>query len=220
MPPPRCGSSRRGTSPGCGVRRRRWMPSRPSIGADVPFFLDGAGAALVSGVGEVIEPLPPPIEPVGVLLLSPPMGASTAAVFERLGRRLGASGSARRRTRPRMPWSVEALAHLLRSGVDGDDAGRACRCASAMPTTCGPLAAPSRPVLGDRCGRPSSGALAGRSADRVGVDPLRSLSFARARAAADAPELRSEPFATRRCASIATRYDRAILSPIISRRDP
>ena len=51
------------------------------IGADVPFFLDGAGAALVTGVGEAVEPLPPPIDPVGILLLTPPVGASTPAVF-------------------------------------------------------------------------------------------------------------------------------------------
>ena len=52
-----------------------------AVGSDVPFFLDGAGAALVSGVGESVEPLPSPIDPVGVLLVRPPVGASTPAVF-------------------------------------------------------------------------------------------------------------------------------------------
>lgn len=52
-----------------------------AIGADVSFFVDGAGAALVTGIGESVEPLPPPIEPVGLLLVAPPLGATTRDVF-------------------------------------------------------------------------------------------------------------------------------------------
>ncbi|MFN8520664.1 MAG: 4-(cytidine 5'-diphospho)-2-C-methyl-D-erythritol kinase [Chloroflexota bacterium] len=52
-----------------------------SLGADVPFFLSAAGAALVRGIGEGIEPLPPPIEPLGVLLVRPRVGLPTARVF-------------------------------------------------------------------------------------------------------------------------------------------
>lgn len=52
-----------------------------SLGADVPFFLSAAGAALVTGIGEGVEPLPPPIEPLGVLLVRPPVGLPTARVF-------------------------------------------------------------------------------------------------------------------------------------------
>ena len=92
------------------------------IGADVPFFLDGAGAALVSGVGEEVEPLPPPIEPVGVLLVRPAFGSPTPQVFgawdslaERStadvgGPEAGASGRA-----------VDDLSHLLRSGATPGD---------------------------------------------------------------------------------------------------
>jgi len=83
------------------------------IGSDVPFFVDGAGAGLVTGVGEAIDPLPPPIEPVGVLLVAPATGASTPRVFrawDELSGDVRSSGNARR--------AVDELAHLLRSGVD------------------------------------------------------------------------------------------------------
>ncbi len=89
------------------------------IGADVPFFLNGAGAALVSGIGEAVEPLPPPIEPVGVLLLSPPTGASTSVVFGAWDDHVGASASTKDAPRATgTTASVEAVAHLLRTGVD------------------------------------------------------------------------------------------------------
>lgn len=58
---------------------------RPAIaaglGADVPFFASGIAAALVSGTGEEIEPLPAIEPPVGILLVTPAEGLSTAAVF-------------------------------------------------------------------------------------------------------------------------------------------
>ena len=49
------------------------------IGADVPFFASRAAAARVSGIGERIEVLAP--EPRHVVLVHPPFGLSTAAVF-------------------------------------------------------------------------------------------------------------------------------------------
>lgn len=52
-----------------------------AVGSDVPFFLSAVGGALVSGTGQEVEPLPPPIEPLGVLLVTPAVGLSTAAVF-------------------------------------------------------------------------------------------------------------------------------------------
>jgi 4-diphosphocytidyl-2-C-methyl-D-erythritol kinase len=92
-----------------------------SVGADVPFFVDGAGAALVSGIGQQVEPLPPPIDPVGVLLCRPPVGTSTPSVFAAWDQLVG-----RRLDVPAAPGTVagvagravDALAHLLRSGVD------------------------------------------------------------------------------------------------------
>ena len=49
-----------------------------SLGADVPFCLVG-GRARVAGIGEEVEPLP--FEERTFTLLTPPFGASTAAVY-------------------------------------------------------------------------------------------------------------------------------------------
>jgi 4-diphosphocytidyl-2-C-methyl-D-erythritol kinase len=49
-----------------------------SLGADVPFCLRG-GRARVSGIGEVLEPLP--FEPRTITLAMPPFGCSTPAVY-------------------------------------------------------------------------------------------------------------------------------------------
>ena len=49
------------------------------LGSDVPFFL-GSGAAICRGRGERIEPLPA-IPLLHAVLVSPPEGLSTAAVY-------------------------------------------------------------------------------------------------------------------------------------------
>ena len=87
------------------------------IGADVPFFLDGAGAALVGGFGEDVEPLPPPIEPVGVLLVRPAFGSATPLVFG-VWDELDVEPASDRGT---ASHAVDALAHLLRSGATPGD---------------------------------------------------------------------------------------------------
>ena len=52
-----------------------------SLGSDVPFFLAG-GWAFVEGRGELVTPLPAPRGPApGVLLVTPRLAVSTAAVF-------------------------------------------------------------------------------------------------------------------------------------------
>jgi 4-diphosphocytidyl-2-C-methyl-D-erythritol kinase len=52
-----------------------------SLGSDVPFFLAG-GAALVTGRGEDVDPLPDPAgDSPGVLLVTPRVPVSTSAVF-------------------------------------------------------------------------------------------------------------------------------------------
>ncbi len=64
-----------------------------SIGADVPFCLVG-GRARVTGVGEVVEPLP--FELRTYTLLTPPFGCSTPAVYaawDRLGGPVGDHGN-------------------------------------------------------------------------------------------------------------------------------
>lgn len=52
------------------------------IGADVPFFAAGVAAARVTGIGERIEPVP--AEARDIVLVHPPFGLSTAAVFAEL----------------------------------------------------------------------------------------------------------------------------------------
>lgn len=63
------------------------------LGADVPFCLIG-GRAHVSGIGEVVEPLP--FEPRRLTLLTPPVHCSTPAVYgmwDAMGGPRGASGN-------------------------------------------------------------------------------------------------------------------------------
>lgn len=80
------------------------------LGADVPFFLDGAGASLVTGTGDGLEPLPPPIEPLGLLLLVPGQGAPTGSVFHAYDQ-LGSQ-------QPGIAGVVDDLAGRLRAGAD------------------------------------------------------------------------------------------------------
>jgi 4-diphosphocytidyl-2-C-methyl-D-erythritol kinase len=72
-------------------RAWRGLPDTPSsadllelsrIGADVPFLASGLAAARVCGIGEQLEAIPP-IER-SVVLVHPPFGISTAAVFGEL----------------------------------------------------------------------------------------------------------------------------------------
>jgi 4-diphosphocytidyl-2-C-methyl-D-erythritol kinase len=73
---------------------RRWSgasePPEPgslaAIGADVPFFAAELPAAYVTGIGERVEPLPAPHPTPHVLLVLPPFGLRTAAVFAELRR--------------------------------------------------------------------------------------------------------------------------------------
>ncbi len=74
---------------------RRWRGARAApdagalaelaaIGADVPFFAGGLAVARVRGIGERIEPAALPEGGREVLLLHPPFGLDTAAVFAEL----------------------------------------------------------------------------------------------------------------------------------------
>jgi len=53
-----------------------------AIGADVPFFAAATPAARVSGIGETIDPIPPYAH--DVVLVHPPFGLATSAVFGEL----------------------------------------------------------------------------------------------------------------------------------------
>ncbi len=74
------------------------------LGSDVPFFLAG-GAALVTGRGEHVAPLPDP-DPLWIVLVRPPVSISTAAAFAALTPADFADGAA-----------SAALAAALRDGV-------------------------------------------------------------------------------------------------------
>lgn len=56
-------------------------PIAARLGADVPFFVGGHAAALVTGIGEALAPLPPLGSRLGVLLVTPSFGMATPAVF-------------------------------------------------------------------------------------------------------------------------------------------
>ncbi len=76
------------------------------LGADVPFCLAGGGRALVRGIGDELEPLP--VEPAAFLLVTPPFGVSTVAVyraFDELG--AGAGESERRNDLEHAALAVE-----------------------------------------------------------------------------------------------------------------
>ena len=104
-----------------------------SLGSDVPFFLAG-GAALITGRGEFVEPLPDiEGEAPGVLLVTPRLSVATAAVF-------AAYSSAARRGPPSRALEVsERLAAAMRTGLTADDllrsAGELARANDLMTAT-------------------------------------------------------------------------------------
>jgi 4-diphosphocytidyl-2-C-methyl-D-erythritol kinase len=82
-----------------------------SLGSDVPFFLDG-GAALITGRGESVEPLPDVRgEPLGVLLVTPQLPLATAAVFKAY------AGGRREAGQTRAREISERLAARMRAGT-------------------------------------------------------------------------------------------------------
>ena len=158
------------------------------IGADVPFFLDGAGAALVTGVGEAVEPLPPPIDPLGILLLTPLEGSSTPAVFR-------AWDESARATAPGpgvASDAIDRLARLLRGGVDAATlAAHAPALRSANDLW--PAATMVTPGLVAAPGQPGAAARSAHPAHRFRVDPVRALSFSRGRSAGRATSSAATP---------------------------
>jgi 4-diphosphocytidyl-2-C-methyl-D-erythritol kinase len=85
-----------------------------SLGSDVPFFLAG-GAALVTGRGEFVEPLPDLVgEPPAVLLVTPRVAMSTASVFAAYD---GAARSSRRSTAHDIS---RGLAEEMRAGLTAE----------------------------------------------------------------------------------------------------
>jgi 4-diphosphocytidyl-2-C-methyl-D-erythritol kinase len=98
-----------------GLTRERALAVAASVGSDVSFFL-AAGLALVTGRGEFVEPLPsPPGEPPAVLLVTPRIAVSTAAVFAAY------DGGARPAEQSRALATSEALATALRHRATADE---------------------------------------------------------------------------------------------------
>jgi 4-diphosphocytidyl-2-C-methyl-D-erythritol kinase len=66
-----------------GYSRARLREIGAEIGSDVPFFLGDGPLALVTGRGEVVQPLPvpPALQVAQILLVTPPIGISAGAVY-------------------------------------------------------------------------------------------------------------------------------------------
>jgi 4-diphosphocytidyl-2-C-methyl-D-erythritol kinase len=79
------------------------------IGSDVPFFASGAAAALVTGRGETVRPVPPARGNPGVLLVLPADRLATADVFAAWDRIRPPNGHAR--------TAAEVLAQRLTAGL-------------------------------------------------------------------------------------------------------
>ena len=195
------------------------------VGADVSFFVDGAGAALVRGVGQLIEPLSPPVDPVGVLLCAPPIGASTPSVFRAWDQLHAPRPDGPRLTDAAMAVelagvatrAVDALAHLLRSGASA----AALEAAAAELRAANDLWQPAASLT------PGLGALREHLEERLerpvlltgSGSTLFALYASPDAAHAVAGRLRSDP-AVAGIDVIATRSTGPHPAPITSRRDP
>lgn len=81
-----------------------------SVGSDVPFFARRPlTPALVTGLGDHVEPAPAPSGAAGVVVLVPPFGCATRAVYKAFD------------FLPAPPFAQDRAARLARSGVVRDD---------------------------------------------------------------------------------------------------
>jgi 4-diphosphocytidyl-2-C-methyl-D-erythritol kinase len=101
-----------------------------TIGADVPFFAAQAAAGLVGGIGEIVEPLPARPDATEVVLVHPPFGLSTAAVF---GELRPSDWSSDPDGPPERPGRNDLLAPALRLRPELDDVLRVVAGAGGEP---------------------------------------------------------------------------------------
>jgi 4-diphosphocytidyl-2-C-methyl-D-erythritol kinase len=87
------------------------------LGADVPFFAANAAAALVRGRGEQVEVVPEPRNDIGLLLVTPAIALSTAAVFARFDE-LNLAGQTTTAPHPPDLTDLAACAEQLRDAND------------------------------------------------------------------------------------------------------
>ena len=100
---------------GLDDRERGELAAR--LGSDVPFFAAGLPAALVTGRGEALEPLPGPPPDLGVLLAIARERLSTRAVFAAFDARAGGGVPGAGRRAHRDGDGVLGVVDWLRSGA-------------------------------------------------------------------------------------------------------
>lgn len=86
---------------GAGLSARALCEIGARVGADVPFCIEG-GAALATGIGEQLAPLPP-LRDVWIVIAKPPVGVSTQAAYAAI------DTTAMPLTRPAETRMIEAL---------------------------------------------------------------------------------------------------------------
>ena len=96
---------------GQGLTRSEHMALAAELGSDVPFFAADVPAARVTGRGEHVAPLPPPLDGPGLLLATLPGGLATPQVFAAYDAQGDAGGAARAAT--------DDLAARLAAGLGG-----------------------------------------------------------------------------------------------------
>ncbi|QEG26792.1 4-diphosphocytidyl-2-C-methyl-D-erythritol kinase [Gemmata obscuriglobus] len=127
-----------------GLTREQLVAIAASIGSDVAFFL-ALPAAWCTGRGEITAPEPPPRRALDFVLVLPPVGVSTPAVFKRLVVPVGPVGGDRLRAAFRAgdPAAVgAALFNRLEPAAFGAEplVGRLrTRLAELHPAPCGAL---------------------------------------------------------------------------------
>lgn len=98
---------------GVGISPERERVLALALGADVPFFMGDHAAALVQGIGEMLEPLPGIRGGIGLLIVTPAIRLSTPEAFRAYdGLVPPESGAAE---------TVAALAAGMREGLDAAD---------------------------------------------------------------------------------------------------
>jgi 4-diphosphocytidyl-2-C-methyl-D-erythritol kinase len=93
------------------VSRKELTTLGASLGSDVPFFF-AQPSAWCTGRGEITSPMPAPRAARWALLVFPPMGLSTAAVYRRFDEMAVEGGSLGSDISPSLPATAQNLPNL------------------------------------------------------------------------------------------------------------